>query len=67
MVAQSVGTPPGEKVPLPGEVGYGWAERLAEWIGFGAGAAPEAPHLFAAVLFAMLIWVFARRCRTHVG
>ncbi len=67
VVVQSVGTPPGEKMPLPGEVGYGWAERLAEWIGFGAGATPEAPHLFAAVLFAMLIWVFARRCRTHVG
>jgi putative OPT family oligopeptide transporter len=67
VVAQSVGAEPNEKLPLPWEVGYEWIERLAEWAGFGAPAAHEAPNLFAAAFFVLLIWAFSRRCRTHVS
>ncbi len=67
VVAQSVGAPPGEKLPLPGEVGFEWAERFAEWTHIGAPVAHEAPNLFAAAFFLLLIWVFSRRCRAYVS
>jgi putative OPT family oligopeptide transporter len=67
VVVQSVGAQPGEKVPLPWELGYEWAEQLAEWTRIGAPAAHGAPNLFAAAFFFLLIWVFSRRCRAHVS
>ncbi|MCP4246421.1 MAG: oligopeptide transporter, OPT family [bacterium] len=66
VVAQSVGAKPGDKLPLPGEVGYTWAERLAEWAGVGGSAAQGAPDLFAAAFFILLIWAFGRRCRVGI-
>jgi hypothetical protein len=45
VVVQCADAPQGEKLPLPGELGYDWAERLAEWIGIGGPAAHEAPQL----------------------
>jgi hypothetical protein len=67
VVGQRIGARPGEKLPPPWEVGYEWAERLAEWTRIGAPGVHGAPHLFAAAFFVLLIWVFSRRCRAHAS
>ncbi len=64
---QSVRVGAGEKSPLPLEVGYEWAEKLATALGLTEGLAPGAPTLVALIVFALLVIAFARGCRARAS
>jgi putative OPT family oligopeptide transporter len=63
VVWQTVRAGAGEKPPLPLEVGYEWAAKLAEMLGAPGEMAGALPNVLAALCFALLVAAFATVCR----
>ncbi|MBC8875258.1 MAG: oligopeptide transporter, OPT family [Planctomycetes bacterium] len=62
---QSLRTAPGEKVPLPLEIGQRWIESAAEAVGLTGAALAAIPQVGAALVFVVLATIFARCCRSR--
>lgn len=62
---QSVKAVPGEKVPLPLELGREWLRPIAEAVGTSAGAAAALPQIGAVIVFLLLAALFSRCCRSR--
>jgi hypothetical protein len=62
---QSLKTSPGDKVPLPLEVGFEWLGLVAKSVGVTGDLATVALEIGSLLVFAALAAVFMRCCRVR--